>query len=360
MTENLRTHKDLNLVPFVSVDHMMRLIHRIGIEKMMKGIAAYIEADFSRWESFDKTARIASHSDKGVIELMPTSDGKLYGFKYVNGHPKNMKEGLQTVTAFGVLSEVYTGYPVLFSEMTILTALRTAAMSAVAAKYLARADSRCMAIIGNGAQSEFQALAFKALLGINRLRLYDIDPAATAKCKLNLSDCGFEITCCDSAAAAVAGADIITTVTADKRNATILNDDMIVGGVHINAVGGDCPGKTEVDREILLRSEIFVEYPPQTRVEGDIQQLPADYPVNELWTFIRDEQQGRTTREQITLFDSVGFAVEDFSALRYVRDQLGKPGMSDLCEDLDLIADPDEPRDLYGMVQRNASVSVAA
>lgn len=360
MTENLRTHKDLNLVPFVSVDHMMKLIARNGLENILKGIAGYIEADFKRWDSFDKTARIAAHSDQGVIELMPTSDGKLYSFKYVNGHPTNMKQGLQTVTAFGVLSEICSGYPVLFSEMTILTALRTASTSAVAAKYLAREDARCMAIIGNGAQSEFQALAFKALLGINRLRLYDIDPAATAKCRRNLVGLGFEITCCDSAADAVEGADIITTVTADKRNATILSDDMIVDGVHINAVGGDCPGKTEIDREILLRSEIYVEYPPQTRIEGDIQQLSADYPVNQLWTLIRDDLRGRDTRQQITLFDSVGFAIEDFSALRYVRDMLGKPGMSDLCEDLDLIADPDDPRDLYGMVQRHGSVSVAA
>ena len=360
MTETLRTHKDLNLVPFVSVDHMMKLISRVGLETVLKGIADYIEADFGRWESFDKTPRIASHSEKGVIELMPTSDGKLYGFKYVNGHPKNMKEGLQTVTAFGLLSEVYTGYPVLFSEMTILTALRTAATSAVAARYLARSGSRCMAIIGNGAQSEFQALAFKAMLGIDRLRLYDIDPLATEKCRRNLAGSGIEITCCDSASAAVAGADIITTVTADKRNATILSDDMIVAGVHINAVGGDCPGKTEVAREILLRSEIFVEYPPQTRIEGDIQQLPQDYPVNELWTLIRDDKSGRASAAQITLFDSVGFAIEDFSALRYIRDLLGKPGMTDLCEDLDLIADPDDPRDLFGMVRRNGSMSIAA
>ena len=360
MNENLRAHKELNLVPFVSVDHLMRLISRIGIEQVLKGIADYIESDFARWESFDKTARIASHSEKGVIELMPTSDGKLYGFKYVNGHPKNMKEGLQTVTAFGVLSEVYTGYPVLFSEMTILTALRTASTSAVAARYLARRDARCMAIIGNGAQSEFQALAFKAMLGIDRLRLYDIDSAATEKCRRNLADKGFEIVCCDSAAAAVEGADIITTVTADKRNATILSDGMVVEGVHINAVGGDCPGKTEVAREILLRAEIFVEYPPQTRIEGDIQQLPADYPVNELWPLVRDEQHGRSDDRQITLFDSVGFAIEDFSALRYIRDALGKPGMTDLCEDLDLIADPDDPRDLFGMVQRNGKMTIAA
>lgn len=360
MTDNLQMNRDLNIVPFVSVDHMMKIIGKIGIEIMLKGIAAYIEEDFKRWELFDKTPRVAAHSDKGVIELMPTSDGDLYGFKYVNGHPKNMKEGLQTVTAFGVLSEVYTGYPILFSEMTILTALRTASTSAIVAKYLARKDAKCMAIIGNGAQSEFQALAFKTLLGIDRLRLYDIDPQATDKCMRNLKGLGFNITACQSAAEAVRGADIITTVTADKQNATILTDDMIEPGVHINAAGGDCPGKTELAKEILLRSDIFVEYPPQTRIEGEIQQLAADYPVHELWQVMREELPGRSDDAQITLFDSVGFAVEDFSALRYIRDQISKPGMTNMYENLDLIADPDEPRDLYGMVLRSASMSEAA
>ncbi|MEM8930919.1 MAG: ornithine cyclodeaminase [Acidobacteriota bacterium] len=360
MAKNLRTHKDLNLVPFVSVDHMMKLITRVGIDKMMTGIAGYIEDDFSRWESFDKTPRVASHSPEGVIELMPTADEKLYAFKYVNGHPKNMKEGLQTVTAFGVLSEVYTGYPVLLSEMTILTALRTAATSVMAAKYLARENSKVMAMIGNGAQSEFQALAFKDMLGIDTLRLYDVDPEATSKCRYNLQGAGFEIISCDSAAEAAQGADIITTCTADKRNATILTDDMIVEGVHINGVGGDCPGKTEIAKEILLRSEIYVEYTPQTRIEGDIQQLPDDYPVNELWTLIRDEKRGRTNDQQITFFDSVGFAIEDFSALRYVRDLLGDPRLSDLCDDLDLIANTEDPRDLYGMVRRQGTISIAA
>ena len=258
---------------------------------------------------------------------MPTSDGQMYGFKYVNGHPKNMREGLQTVTAFGVLSEVYTGYPILFSEMTILTALRTAATSALVGRYLARTDSTCMAIIGNGAQSEFQAIAFRAMLGVNRLRLYDIDPDSTAKCVQNLSALGFSITCCVSAKEAVNGADIVTTVTADKQFATILSDDMIAPGVHINAAGGDCPGKTELDKAILQRSDIFVEYPPQTRVEGEIQQLPEDYPVIEMWQVMNGDVPGRQDDQQITLFDSVGFAIEDFSALRYVYDQIRKPGM---------------------------------
>jgi ornithine cyclodeaminase len=303
-----------------------------------------------RWPAFDKTPRVASHSAEGVIELMPTSDGNVYGFKYVNGHPKNMREGRQTVTAFGMLADVHTGYPVLLSEMTILTALRTAAMSAVAAKYLAPPGASTMAIIGNGAQAEFQALAFKALLNVDRLRLYDIDRAASQKCLRNLSGLGLDIVVCGSTQEAVEGVDIITTVTADKQYATILTDNMVGSGVHINAVGGDCPGKTELHRDILLRSDIFVEYPPQTRIEGEIQQLAADHPVTELWQVIAGTAPGRRDVGQITLFDSVGFAVEDFSALRYVRDQLHQ---TELYQELDMLADPDEPRDLFGMLLRS-------
>ncbi|PYG57884.1 ornithine cyclodeaminase [Rhizobium sp. UGM030330-04] len=340
---------NLNIVPFVSVDHMMKLVLRVGIDTFLRELAGVVEEDFRRWESFDKTPRVASHSKEGVIELMPTSDGTLYGFKYVNGHPKNMREGRQTVTAFGVLSDVGNGYPLLLTEMTILTALRTAATSAVAARHLARPNSRSMAIIGNGAQSEFQARAFKAILGTDTLRLFDIDRSASEKCARNLAGQGFAIEICGSAEAAVEGADIITTVTADKQYATILTDNMVGPGIHINAVGGDCPGKTELHRDILLRSDIFVEYPPQTRIEGEIQQLPEDYPVTELWQVITGEKQGRTGDRQITLFDSVGFATEDFSALRYVRSKL--PGTG-LYAELDLLADPDEPRDLFGMLLR--------
>lgn len=348
---------NLNVVPFVSVDNMMKLVLEIGVERFLTELSAYIEEDFRRWEQFDKTPRVASHSHDGVIELMPTSDGTLYGFKYVNGHPKNMREGRQTVTAFGVLADVGNGYPMLLTEMTILTALRTAATSAVAAKYLAPKDARTMAIIGNGAQAEFQALAFKAILGVDRIRLYDIDRSATEKCLRNLAGLGLDMTACGSAQEAVEGADIITTVTADKQFATILNDNMVGEGVHINAVGGDCPGKTELARDILTRADIFVEYPPQTRIEGEIQQLPADYPVNELWRVIAGEAPGRRDARQITLFDSVGFATEDFSALRYVRDKLKETG---LFEELDLLADPDEPRDLFGMLLRAAKPKVAA
>ena len=99
---------DKALVPFVSVDNMMALVNHIGLEKILIDLASEIECDFKRWPLFDKSPRVASHSNVGVIELMPTSDGELYGFKYVNGHPKNTKKGLQTVTAFGLLADVNT------------------------------------------------------------------------------------------------------------------------------------------------------------------------------------------------------------------------------------------------------------
>ncbi|MEW5424376.1 ornithine cyclodeaminase [Amorphus sp. 3PC139-8] len=344
------------LVPFVSVENMMRLVLHVGIEPLMIDLAEAIEADFRRWPDFDKTPRVASHSDIGVIELMPTSDGQQYGFKYVNGHPGNMRKGLQTVTAFGVLADVATGYPVMISEMTILTALRTAATSAMAAKWLAPRDARVMAMIGNGAQAEFQALAMKAVCGIEEVRLYDIDPAATRKCATNLAGRGLRVVPCKSPEEAILGAQIITTCTADKQYATILTDNMVGGGVHINAVGGDCPGKTELHRDILLRAGIFVEYPPQTRIEGEIQQLDPDHPVTELWEVIAGRVEGRTGASQVTLFDSVGFAIEDFSALRHIHQRLRGAGFF---QELDMIADPDDPRDLFGMICRAETASAA-
>ncbi|MEL6641015.1 MAG: ornithine cyclodeaminase [Pseudomonadota bacterium] len=340
---------DLALVPFVSVANMMRLVHHVGLEAFLTNLATEIAADFKRWPQFDKAPRVPSHSDVGVIELMPTSDGALYGFKYVNGHPKNMKEGLQTVTGFGVLANVDTGYPVLFSEMTVLTALRTAAMSAVATKALARPDSRTLAMIGNGAQSEFQVVALKAVCGIDTVRLYDIDPDATIKCAGNLTGRGINVVACTSPEEAIEGADVVTTATADKNMQTILTDNMVGNGVHINAIGGDCPGKTELHRDIVARANMFVEYPDQTRIEGELQQMPADHPHTELWKVLVGTAAGRTTATEITLFDGVGFAIEDFSALRYVHQAVqGTPYFTHL----DMIADPDDPRDLFGMLMR--------
>ncbi|WP_395405835.1 ornithine cyclodeaminase (plasmid) [Arthrobacter sp. UC242_113] len=332
---------------FVDVQNMIRWAAERGPERIMSEMICYLEDDFRRWESFDKTARVASHTPFGVIELMPTSDHETYGFKYVNGHPANPARGFQTVTAFGVLADVHNGYPTFLTEMTLLTAMRTAATSGMVAKALARPDSSVMAMIGTGSQAEFQALAFRAALGIDRLQIWDTDYAAMEKFVRNIAPLGFHVTIASSAADAVRGADVITTCTADKVNATILTPDLIGPGVHINAIGGDCPGKTELHAGILTMGRVFVEYTPQTRIEGEIQQMPADFSVTEFWEVLNGRASGRSSADQITIFDSVGFAIEDFSALRYLRDSIdGSPYF----ENIDLVANPDDPKDLFGLV----------
>ncbi|TDS85663.1 ornithine cyclodeaminase [Nesterenkonia aurantiaca] len=335
------------MTQFVDVGNMARWIQREGVEHLMTEMIAYLEDDFRRWESFDKIPRIASHTPFGVIELMPTSDLETYAFKYVNGHPLNPSRGFQTVTAFGMLADVDNGYPTFLAEMTLLTALRTAATSAMTAKALARPDSQRMALIGAGSQAEFQALAIRSALGIEDLQVFDVDPAAMEKLRRNLEPLGFRVTLASSTSEAVAGADIITTCTADKAQNTILSSAQISPGVHINAVGGDCPGKTELDAEILRRGRVFVEYPEQTRIEGEIQQMEPDFPVVEFWQVLTGAETGRQSAEQITIFDSVGFAIADLSALRFVRDATAG---TDLQTSLDLVADPEDPKDLFSLV----------
>ena len=333
---------------FISAQDMIQLVQAKGLSACIAGIADRIEHDFLRWHEFDKSSRVACHSPNGVIELMPIADAAQFAFKYVNGHPANTRVGLATVMAFGVLADVHTGAPRLLSELTLTTAIRTAATSALAARRLARPGSRCMALIGNGAQSEFQALAFRDLVGIDALQLFDIDPAASAKLAANLAGLGLTVRVCTSTAEAVRGADIVTTVTADKTNATIVTPEMIEPGMHLNAVGGDCPGKTELHPGVLAQAAVFVEFEPQSRIEGEVQQMPAGFPVTELWQVLAGHHPGRADAAQVTVFDSVGFALEDYSALTFVRDAAVELGIGEV---IALVPNNPNPKDLFGLLR---------
>jgi ornithine cyclodeaminase len=342
---------------YLGASDVARIVARLGLPACIAGVAERIEADFKRWPEFDKSARVASHSADGVIELMPVADAAHYGFKYVNGHPRNTLLGASTVMAFAVLADVATGAPRLLAEFTLATAIRTAAMSALAARVLARKGSRTMALVGNGAQSEFQALAFRDLVGIRTLRLFDVDARATAKLVRNLQGQGLELFVCSSAAQAVQGADIVTTITADKARATIVTPDMIEPGMHLNAVGGDCPGKTEMHADVLRAASVFVEYEPQTRIEGDLQQMPADFAVTEFWRVLTGQDSGRSSDDQVTLFDSVGFALEDFSALHFLFDAAQRLGIG---EAIQLVPRLDDPKDLFATIGRREAVVALA
>ena len=332
---------------YLGAPDVARIVARKGLPVCISGVADRIHADFLRWNEFDKSPRVANHSTDGVIELMPIADASWYSFKYVNGHPKNTQLGVSTVMAFGVLADVATGAPRLLAELTLPTAIRTAAMSAVAARALARKNSRVMALIGNGAQSEFQAIAFRDVVGISSLRVYDVDARATAKLVRNLQGQGLEIIVCTSTAEAVRGADIVTTITADKQHATIITPEMIEPGTHFNGVGGDCPGKTELHADVLRAASVFVEYEPQTRIEGDLQQMPADFAVTELWRVLSGHAAGRTSDTQVTVFDSVGFAIEDYSALHFLNDVARELGIGDTIQ---LVPRMNDPKDLFATI----------
>ena len=187
------------MVNYIGTARVRELVARQGVARFMETLAGEIEADYRRWAEFDKSARHASHSPGGVIELMPTSDGRLYSFKYVNGHPKNTAAGL----AHGHRVRRAGGRRHRISDAAVRDDLRHGAAHrrhlGAGGPLHGAPGSRAMALIGNGAQSEFQAIAFHHMLGIRELRLFDTDPEATAKLKLNLESLrlpGLTVRCC--------------------------------------------------------------------------------------------------------------------------------------------------------------------
>ncbi len=328
----------------LDVYDIKNIVQKTGFKDFFIKLIKVLEGDFKNWDNFDKMPRIATHFSYGVLELMPTSDEEFYAYKYVTGHPRNPKFNKTTVMATGQLSTIQTGEPVLISEMTLLTALRTAATSAMAAKYLARKNSQILCLIGTGAQSEFQTLAFDTLFDIKEIRYFDVDPKAMDKYEKNIKKYNFNLTRCQNAKEAVDGADIVTTITADKKNQTILTKEMIQKGMFINGVGGDCPGKTEMSKEVVEMSRVFIEYLPQTNIEGEIQQVSDDFPTIELHEVIKGLKNGRKNDDEVTLFDSVGFAIEDFSVLKLVYKLAQKYNIG---KELDLIPSMEDPKDLF-------------
>lgn len=331
----------------LTVATLSRLIKSYGLQAFYHLVINDLEQAFSQWHRMIKEPRMATHVERGVLELMPCSDGEFYSFKYVNGHPANTHEGKMCVVAFGMLAECRTGYPILLSEMTLLTAIRTAATAALAAKYLARPDSCNLAIIGTGAQSEFQVLAIAAQFPLTDVYFFDVDTDAMNKFARNLSSENFTLHPCVNIENAVSYGDIVVTATADKNKNQLISPDMIRPGTHIQAMGGDCPGKTEFYREVLLAAKVVVEYLPQSLKEGEVQNVSSAAVYAELWELIAGEKVARENDKEITLFDSVGFALEDLSILKSVHSLLETREV----DSIDLVPNVMDPKDLYSLIR---------
>ena len=259
----------------LAVADIQKLIQIIGMESFFKRVITALEEDFGRWNAFILSPRHGTYYPQGVIELMPCAEQQFYAFKYVNGYPGNPLKGKLSVVAIGVLSDADNGYPLMLSEMTLLTAFRTAAAGVLAAKYLAREDSKSLAIIGTGAQAEFQVLAFAGFYQLEEICFFDTDPQAMVKFSQNLAGQKFRLIPCTSIAEAVRHADIVITATAAKKRQSLFEIEDISPGTYIHAMGGDSPGKTELSAEFLEQVKLVVEYKPQSLVEGEVQQCAS-------------------------------------------------------------------------------------
>jgi len=277
----------------IDVGTVAKIISQLGLTCFNQQLLERLEGDFSRWQSFQKTPRHVTTCPEGVIELMPCANDEFYTFKYVNGHPANTREGKLSVVAMGVLADIRYGYPLMVCEMTLLTALRTAAVAALCVKYLARKDSRHLALIGTGAQAEFLAHALLVQRPIQQISYFDVDPAAMDKFARNMEPLGLELLRAGSVAEAVCSADVIVTATASRQQVALFDFEQLKPGVHIHAMGGDCSGKTEFALPLLQRSKLVVEYTPQTQDEGEIQQGDSSLVYAELWQLITGEKPGR-------------------------------------------------------------------
>jgi ornithine cyclodeaminase len=333
----------------VTVPILLELLKAVGINAFMGTVIDDLERDFLNWPQLEKTPRLASHTPVGVMELMPCADDNYFAFKYVNGHPANPQQGKLSVVALGVLVNKADGYPLLLSEMTLLTAIRTAATAALGARYMARSNSGVLAIIGTGAQAEFVAHAMAAEFPLQMLQFYDTDPKAMQKFANNMAAQGIALSPCGCVEQALSGADIVVTATAAKARQQLFTAAALQPGMHIHAMGGDCPGKTELGADVLARCKIAVEFVPQSLIEGEVQQAPKQQPLVELWQLVAGQQPLRVSDDDITLFDAVGFALEDLSVLKTLQRLITERGTA---LSLPLIPEPQDPKDLFALLRQ--------
>lgn len=336
------------MTKIVTIDDVKTIINKVGILDFFRELVAQLETDFKRWDDFKKSPRHAIHYPQGVMELMPTSDDHEYAFKFVNGHPGNPKNNKLSIVALGLFAEVSDGFPLMVSEMTLLTAFRTAATSALVSSYLAKKSSKSMGIIGTGSQGEFQVLAHHAQLGINQIKYFDIDPKAMDKFANNLSDADLELIPCANAEETLKDVDIITSATANKERLKIIDNSWVTDGMHINGIGGDCPGKTELEAPLLKRAKIVIEFFEQSILEGEIQDLDENAVYAEIWEIAQGKKPGRENDTEVTLFDSVGFALEDYSVLKLIYKYASEMNIG---QELPMIPYIDNPKDLFGLLK---------
>ncbi|HEX7103738.1 MAG TPA: hypothetical protein VF201_13930 [Nitrolancea sp.] len=252
---------------------------------------------------------------QGFLGVMPAYTGTALGAKLVTFYPQN--QGLPTHHATILLFRPETGEPLVSMDGRLITEVRTAAVSAVATKYLARSDASVLAIIGSGVQARSHLEALRLVRDFREVRVWSPRNAAGFAREHDLHAAA-------SAEEAVRGADVIVTATTSQT--PVLLGEWLSPGMHINAVGAPRPGWRELDDEAMRRARIYVDSHEAAMTEaGDV--IAAGTFFAELGAVVTEAQSGRTSDEEITLFKSVGLAVEDVATAELVyRNMTGATG----------------------------------
>jgi alanine dehydrogenase len=250
---------------------------------------------------------VADHA--GFFGVMPAYGGAL-GAKLVTFFPNN--QGIPTHHAVIVLFRPETGEPLVTMDGRLITEMRTAAVSAVATDLLARRDVGVLAILGSGVQARSHLEALRIVRQFREVRVWSPRHAADFAREHGL-------TASASAEEAVRGADVIVVATSATR--PVVKGGWLSAGAHVNAVGATRPNWRELDDEVLVRAKLFVESREAASKEsGDV--IAAKTIVAELGEIIAGTESGRASPEEITLYKSVGVAIEDVAAANLVYQQV--------------------------------------
>ena len=257
----------------------------------------------------------------------------LIGTKIASGFYENYKLGLPPGIAVIILMDLKTSMPVAIMDGTYVTAYRTGAAGAVAAKALARKDSNIIGVVGAGTQARMQVLALREVFSLKKIKVWDINTTERDRYVEEMSEqLKIPIEPAEDIKNAVTETDIIVTVTPSRK--ALVMKEWIQEGVHINAIGADGPGKQELDPFIVKRADkVVVDSLNQCRIIGEIQHALADGLITEddvyaeIGKILIGEKKGRETNEEITLFDATGLAVQDIAAANIVYKQAKEKGI---------------------------------
>ena len=265
-------------------------------------------------------------------------EGYSIGAKILTYYKNNRSQfGLPLLQGIIVLNDIRNGTPLAVMDGAFITASRTGAAGAVAAKHLARKDSRRVAVMGAGMQGRYQVLALKEVLGISNIKIYDIvSQAASDYVKEMTNKNEFKVEKADSPREAIKDADIVITATPSTK--PYVSDEWIKDGVHINAIGADSPGKQELDASIVPRAKVVVDSVAQCVERGEIQTAIRQGLFGkgniyaELSEIVLGRKPGRTSPTEITLFDATGMAVQDVTTAYTVYKLAKKKGVGTAVE----------------------------